>query len=151
MPESLYWYDFETTGTDPVVDRPLQFAGIRTDLELREIAEPQNFFCRPGNDCLPNPDAMLVTGIRMSAVRESGLSERAFADRVLKDFSQPQTCVVGFNSIRFDDEFTRQMLYRNLHDPYAREWRSGNSRWDVIDLFSRRLCATTGWLSLAAP
>ncbi len=135
MPESLYWYDFETTGTDPVVDRPLQFAGIRTDLELREIAEPQNFFCRPGNDCLPNPDAMLVTGIRMSAVRESGLSERAFADRVLKDFSQPQTCVVGFNSIRFDDEFTRQMLYRNLHDPYAREWRSGNSRWDVIDLF----------------
>lgn len=140
MPESLYWYDFETTGTDLVLDRPLQFAGIRTDLELQEIDEPQNFFCQPGNDCLPDPEAMLVTGIRMSAVRKSGLSERDFADRVLRDFSKPQTCVAGFNNLRFDDEFTRQMLYRNFHDPYAREWRSGNSRWDVIDLF-RAACA----------
>ncbi len=135
MSESLYWYDFETTGTDPVIDRPLQFAGVRTDPELNEIAEPQNFFCRPGADCVPNPEAMLVTGIRMSEVQNSGLIERQFTDRVLAEFSQPQTCVVGFNSIRFDDEFTRQMLYRNFHDPYAREWRSGNSRWDVIDLF----------------
>lgn len=135
MPESLYWYDFETTGTDPIVDRPLQFAGVRTDLELNEIAKPQNFFCKPGTDCAPHPEAMLVTGIRMSEVLEVGQSEQQFAQSVLREFSQPQTCVVGFNSIRFDDEFTRQMLYRNFHDPYAREWKSGNSRWDVIDLF----------------
>ncbi|MBO6564795.1 MAG: exodeoxyribonuclease I [Pseudomonadales bacterium] len=135
MPESLYWYDFETTGTDPVIDRPLQFAGVRTDPDLKEIADPQNFFCRPGLDCVPNPEAMLVTGIRMSEVLATGAIERQFADLVLREFSQPQTCVVGFNSIRFDDEFTRQMLYRNFHDPYAREWKSGNSRWDVIDLF----------------
>jgi exodeoxyribonuclease I len=30
---------------------------------------------------------------------------------------------VGYNSIRFDDEVTRNLLYRNLRDPYAREWR----------------------------
>lgn len=135
MPETLYWYDFETTGTDSIVDRPLQFAGVRTDLELKEVADPQNFYCRPGTDCVPNPEAMLVTGIRMSEVLQSGFIEREFARQVLGEFSQPQTCVVGFNSIRFDDEFTRQMLYRNFHDPYAREWKSGNSRWDVIDLF----------------
>ena len=135
MPESIYWYDFETTGTDPVLDRPLQFAGVRTDPDLNETAAPQNIYCRPGNDCLPTPEAMLVTGLRMSGLAEQGMNECDFAASVLKEFSLPKTCVVGFNSIRFDDEFTRQMLYRNFHDPYAREWRSGNSRWDVIDLF----------------
>ncbi|MBL6690841.1 MAG: exodeoxyribonuclease I [Pseudomonadales bacterium] len=135
MPETLYWYDFETTGTDPILDRPLQFAGVRTDLDLKEVADPQNFYCRPGTDCVPNPEAMLVTGIRMSDVLRSGYIEREFARHVLAEFSQAQTCVAGYNSIRFDDEFTRQMLYRNFHDPYAREWKSGNSRWDVIDLF----------------
>lgn len=135
MAESIYWYDFETTGTDPVFDRPIQFAGIRTDLALNEVAAPQNFYGRPGRDVIPLPEAMLVTGIRISDVLKHGMNEREFADHVLAQFAVPQTCVAGFNSIRFDDEFTRQMLYRNFHDPYAREWRSGNSRWDVIDLF----------------
>ena len=29
---------------------------------------------------------------------------------------------------------TRYSLYRNFFDPYAREWQSGNSRWDLIDV-----------------
>mgnify|MGYP001042520170 CR=1 FL=1 len=135
MTDSLYWYDFETTGIDPVVDRPLQFAGLRTDFELNEVSEPQNILCKPGTDIVPQPEALLVTKILMSRIVDEGISERAFAEKVLEQFSQPQTCVVGFNSLRFDDEFTRQMLYRNFHDPYSREWRNGNSRWDVIDLF----------------
>src|SRR5690606_24220092 len=49
-------------------------------------------------------------------------------------FSQPGTCVVGYNNIRFDDEVTRNTLYRNFYDPYAREWQNGNSRWDIIDM-----------------
>ena len=135
MVESLYWYDYETTGIDPVVDRPLQFAGVRTDLDLQELAEPQNFLCLPGADVIPHPEAMLVTGILMSDVVERGMSEREFIARVMQAFSVPKTCVAGFNNLRFDDEFTRQMAYRNFHDPYAREWRNGNSRWDVIDMF----------------
>jgi exodeoxyribonuclease-1 len=47
---------------------------------------------------------------------------------------QPGTCSVGYNSIRFDDVFTRNLLYRNLRDPYEREYKNGNSRWDLIDL-----------------
>lgn len=134
--ESIYWYDFETTGIDSIADRALQVAGIRTDHDLNELDEaPINLFCRPGDDLVPDPDALLVTGILMSEVVEKGLSERDFAQAVLNEFSRPNTCVAGFNSLRFDDEFTRQMLYRNFHDPYAREWRNGNSRWDVIDLF----------------
>lgn len=135
MSESIYWYDYETTGTDPVHDRPVQFAGVRTDLALNEIAQPQNLQCRPAGDVVPSPAAMLVTGIRMSDLVATGVPEAEFAGAVLEQFSQPRTCVAGFNSLRFDDEFTRQMFYRNFHDPYAREWRSGNSRWDVIDLF----------------
>jgi exodeoxyribonuclease-1 len=135
MNASVYWYDFETTGIDPIADRPLQFAGVRTDIDLNEIAEPQNFLCKPGDDVIPNPEALLVTGIMMSDIEHLGMSERDFAAEVLRQFSVPQTCVAGFNSLRFDDEFTRQMFYRNFYDPYAREWRSGNSRWDVIDLF----------------
>jgi exodeoxyribonuclease-1 len=135
MTETLYWYDLETTGIDSILDRPLQFAGVRTDLDLNEIKPPQNFLGRPGTDVLPQPEALLVTGISLVEIQEKGMSERAFTEKVLEQFNQPQSCVVGFNSLRFDDEFTRQMLYRNFHDPYAREWRNGNSRWDVIDLF----------------
>ena len=135
MAESIYWYDYETTGIDPARDRVLQFAGVRTDLDLNVISEPLDLFCKPGDDVLPSPDAILVTGIKMSEVMAKGLSETSFIAKILDEFSKPGTCVAGFNSLRFDDEFTRNTLYRNFLDPYAREWQGGNSRWDVIDLF----------------
>ncbi|MFP6809371.1 MAG: exodeoxyribonuclease I [Pseudomonadales bacterium] len=135
MPPSIYWYDFETTGIDPIVDRAIQFAGVRTDLDLNVIDEPQNIFCRPGDDVIPAPEAMAVTGILMSELQQRGHSEAEFCQHIIEQFTVPQTCVAGYNSIRFDDEFTRQMLYRNFYEPYAREWQGGNSRWDVIDMF----------------
>jgi len=135
MAESIYWYDLETTGTDPARDRAIQFAGIRTDLDLNVISEPVNLFCYPGDDVVPAPDAIAVTGIQMSELPQRGLRETDFIAAILTEFSQPGTCVSGFNSIRFDDEFTRNTLYRNFLDPYAREWQGGNSRWDVIDMF----------------
>ncbi len=135
MAESIYWYDFETTGIDPGRDRAIQFAGVRTDLALNLISEPLNLFCYPGDDVVPAPDAIAVTGIKMSDIQRCGLLETAFIAAIHAEFSKPGTCVAGFNSIRFDDEFTRNTLYRNFLDPYAREWQGGNSRWDVIDLF----------------
>jgi exodeoxyribonuclease-1 len=135
MTESILWYDFETTGTDPILDRAIQFAGIRTDLNLNVIGQPLNLFCHPGDDVVPAPEAVMVTGILMSELIQRGTTEAEFCSRILEEFVTPQTCVAGYNSIRFDDEFTRQMLYRNFSEPYAREWQGGNSRWDVIDLF----------------
>ena len=135
MSPSIFWYDFETTGVDAILDRPLQFAGVRTDLDLNIIGEPVNVFSAPGNDVLPNPDAIAVTGLSMLEMRSSGLRETDFCREVLRHVSEPETCVAGYNSIRFDDEFLRQMCYRNFRDPYEREWRNGNSRWDVIDFF----------------
>ncbi len=134
MADTFYWYDYETTGIDPARDRVVQFAGIRTDVNFNQVAEPDVFYCKLHDDILPHPEACLITGISPQLVNEKGLLECDFIERIHQQFSTPQTCVVGYNSIRFDDEFTRNLLYRNFYDPYAREWKSGNSRWDLIDV-----------------
>ncbi len=131
---TLYWHDYETFGTDPQREHPAQFAGIRTDEELNIIGEPLVIYCRPANDFLPNPQACLVTGITPQNARQQGLIEAEFIRRIQKEMAQPNTCTTGYNNIRFDDEFTRNTLYRNFYDPYAREWQNGNSRWDILDL-----------------
>ncbi len=131
---TLYWHDYETFGIDPARDRPSQFAGIRTDSQLDLVGEPLMIYCRPPVDRLPSPQACLVTGITPQQAREKGLLEREFAAQIAAEFLQPNTCVVGYNSIRFDDEVSRYLLYRNFYDPYEREWKNGNSRWDTIDM-----------------
>ncbi len=132
--QTFYWHDYETWGTNPAIDRPSQFAGIRTDLDFNIVGEPLVIYCRPPADLLPQPDACLITGITPQHAREHGLSERDFISAIHDELAQPGTCGVGYNSLRFDDEVTRHTLYRNFYDPYAREWQSGNSRWDIIDM-----------------
>ncbi len=134
MTPTLYWHDYETWGADPRRDRPAQFAGIRTDTELNIIGKPMNYYCKPALDMLPQPEACLITGITPQTAMDEGLCEAEFMAEIHREFIQPGTCGVGYNSIRFDDEFTRYGFYRNFFDPYAREWRSGNSRWDIIDM-----------------
>lgn len=135
---SFLWHDYETTGADPRRDRPCQFAAIRTTPELDIVGEPVEVFCAPAPDVLPHPQAALITGITPQQLQRDGMNEAAFAARVHEEMATPGTCVVGYNSLRFDDEFTRNLLYRNFYEPYAREWENGNSRWDLIDLV--RLC-----------
>ena len=131
---SLFFYDFETWGTDPKLDFPSQFAGIRTDNDLNIIGKPVNIYCQIPNDYLPQPQAALITGISPQQTLRDGLIEPHFVDHIMREFNQPNTCMLGYNSIRFDDEVTRFALYRNFHDPYAREWQNDNSRWDIIDM-----------------
>jgi len=131
---SILWHDYETWGIAPKFDKPSQFAGIRTDYDLNIIGEPEMFYCQPPQDYLPHPEACLVTGITPQKALREGLTEAEFAARIHALFSQPNTCVAGYNNIRFDDEVTRYLLYRNFYDPYAREWQNGNSRWDIIDM-----------------
>ncbi|MHB8311452.1 MAG: exonuclease domain-containing protein, partial [Metallibacterium sp.] len=101
--ESFYWHDYETSGADPARDRPLQFAGVRTDLALELIEAPQVFFCQPAIDVLPHPDACLLTGITPQRAQREGLPEPEFAARVHELLAAPGTCGVGWNSLRFDD------------------------------------------------
>ncbi len=138
---SIYWYDFESFGSDPRRCRAAQFAGLRTDENLHPIGEPLVLFCKPAGDFLPNPMSCLITGITPRQALAEGVCEAEFIGRIKQEFSTPGTCVAGYNNIRFDDELTRQLLYRNFLDPYEHEWRNGNSRWDIIDIV--RLCAAT--------
>jgi exodeoxyribonuclease-1 len=135
---SFFWHDYETFGTDARRDRPAQFAGQRTTLDLELVGEPLSVFCKPAHDVLPQPAACLITGITPQFAEREGVIEAEFAARVQEELGQPGTCGVGYNSLRFDDEFTRNLLYRNFFDPYEREWKDGNSRWDLIDL--ARMC-----------
>ncbi len=134
MAASLFWYDFESTGISPSGDRPLQVAGVRTDEDLNEIGTPLNIYCQLSDDVLPHAKACLVTGISPQTVQEQGLSEAEFIKRLHAEVSLPETCTVGFNNLRFDDEMLRYTYWRNFYDPYAREWQGNNSRWDVLDM-----------------
>jgi exodeoxyribonuclease I len=131
--QTFYWHDYETWGANARRDRPAQFAGIRTDTGLNVIGEPLALYCRPADDVLPHPEACLITGITPQRAAAEGVPEADFAAAIERELARPGTCGVGYNSIRFDDEVTRHLLYRNLYDPYARERQNGNSRWDLID------------------
>jgi len=134
MQNTFYWHDYETWGIDPRRDRPSQFAGVRTDEALNVIGDPLMVYCRPADDILPQPEACLVTGLTPQKATAEGKCEAEFIGQIHAELAKPGTCGVGYNSIRFDDEFTRYGLYRNFYDPYAREWQNGNSRWDIIDM-----------------
>lgn len=138
MSASFYWHDYETSGADPRRDRPMQFAGQRTTLDLEPIGEPLRIHCRLAEDQLVWPSAALVTGISPQQVAAEGLAEPEFAARIHAELATPETCAVGYNSLRFDDEFTRHLFWRNFYDPYAREYQHGNSRFDLIDVL--RMC-----------
>ena len=134
MHTSFLWHDYETFGTHTRRDWPAQFAAIRTDAELNEMGEPLMLYCQPPTDRLPQPEACLVTGITPQECLAKGLPEREFAARINAALAEAGTIGVGYNSIRFDDEVTRFLLWRNLIDPYAREWQNGCSRWDLLDV-----------------
>lgn len=134
MTGTFYWHDYETWGTDPRLDRPAQFAGLRTDWDLNPMGEPLVVYCRPADDLLPDPESCLITGLTPQRALSQGLPEAHFFARIHAELAQPLTCGAGYNSMRFDDEVTRFGLWRNFFDPYAREWQNDNSRWDLIDV-----------------
>ena len=134
MSSSYYWHDYETWGCDPRVHRPSQFAGVRTDEDFNIVGDPHLWYCQPPEDIWPEPAACEITGIHPLHARQNGLPEPEFIGRILTQMSQANTCNIGYNSIRFDDEVSRHTAFRNFHDPYAREWQAGCTRWDLIDL-----------------
>ncbi|OCG19197.1 MULTISPECIES: exodeoxyribonuclease I [unclassified Gilliamella] len=131
---TFYFHDYETFGTHPALDRPAQFAGVRTDEDFNIIEEPLVIYCCQAQDYLPNPEAVLITGITPQEANQKGICEAEFTRLIHQAFSESNTCILGYNNIRFDDEVTRNILYRNFYDPYAYCWQNGNSRWDLLDV-----------------
>lgn len=131
---TFFWHDYETFGIVPRRDRPAQFAGIRTDADLNEIGDPLMIYCQPAPDYLPDPESCLLTGILPQTCLAQGLPENQFATAIERELATPGTIGVGYNTIRFDDEVTRHLFWRNLIDPYAREWQNDCGRWDLLDV-----------------
>lgn len=134
MADSFLFYDLETSGLDPRRGRIAQFAAQRTNLALEPIADPVDFLVRPADDLLPSPTGTLITGITPQRMREAGVLEADALARIHELVASPGTCALGYNSIRFDDEFLRHGFWRNFLPVYDREWRNGNSRFDLLDV-----------------
>lgn len=134
MSQTFFFYDLETSGLNPRQDRIMQFAGQRTTLELEPIGEPYNILVKLNDDTLPSPDALMVTGITPQQTQADGLTEAEFAKLLMEEAFTEDTISVGFNSIRFDDEFIRALFWRTFTDPYEWSWRDGRGRWDMLDV-----------------
>lgn len=134
MAQTYFFYDLETSGLDPRTSRIMQFAGIRTDMDFKPIGEPYNVLVKLADDTLPSPEALMVTGITPQQTQMDGYSEAEFAQLLIDEIFTPDTITVGFNNIRFDDEFIRYHLWRNFRDPYEWCWKNGCSRWDLLDV-----------------
>ncbi|MFA5135730.1 MAG: exodeoxyribonuclease I [Patescibacteria group bacterium] len=132
--QTFFFYDLETSGLSGRDDRVMQFAGQRTDMNLQPIGDPINVLVAVNDDTLPSPDALMVTGITPQQTVADGYSEAQFAKMLLDDVFTPDTITVGFNNIRFDDEFIRHLFWRTFHDPYEWCWKDGRSRWDILDV-----------------
>ena len=132
--ETFFFYDLETSGLSPREDRIMQFAGQRTDKDLNPIGKPVNILVKLTNDTLPSPGAIMVTKITPQQTLSDGLTEAEFCDYVENEIFTQGTCAIGYNSVRFDDEFMRHTFWRNFHDPYAWSWKDGRSRWDLLDV-----------------
>lgn len=134
MSQTFFFYDLETSGLSARDDRIMQFAGQRTDLDLNPIGDPFNILVKLNDDTLPSPDALMVTGITPQSTVADGYTEAEFARLLMEEVFTPDTIAVGFNNIRFDDEFIRHLFWRNFYDPYEWSWKDGRSRWDLLDV-----------------
>lgn len=136
MEKTILWHDYETWGVNPSVDFPAQFAAVRTDENLNVIEKSPaiNWRCAIPHDYLPHPQACMVTGLSPLLSMQKGMQEPIFAEKIYRQMSRANTCVAGYNSLRFDDEVTRYLFHRNFYPVYDREYKNGNSRWDIIDL-----------------
>ena len=134
MAQTFFFYDLETSGLDARHSRIMQFAGIRTDMDFHPIGEPYNILVKLPEDTLPSPEALMVTGITPQQTQMDGMSEAEFARLLHEEICIKDTIMVGFNNIRFDDEFVRHLFWRTFHDPYEWCWKDGRSRWDLLDV-----------------
>lgn len=134
MAQTFFFYDLETSGLSGRDDRIMQFAGQRTDMDFNPIGDPYNVLVALNDDTLPSPDALMVTGITPQQTVTDGYTEAQFARLLCEEIFTDDTIAVGFNNIRFDDEFVRHLFWRNFYDPYEWCWKNGCSRWDLLDV-----------------
>ena len=132
--KTFFFYDLETSGFSPQNDRIMQFAGQRTDENLNRIGEPINILVRLNDDVLPSPSALMVTKISPQKTVEEGYTEAEFSKMLVEEYFTPDTVIIGYNNVRFDDVHIQHLLWRNFYPPYDWQWKDSRSRWDLLDV-----------------
>lgn len=79
-------------------------------------ANPKSFTASPRMTIYPSPSSI---NYRYYPAGSTG--ERRKRSHVCRPYSLaftvPKTCILGYNNVRFDDEVTRNVFYRNFYDP----------------------------------
>ena len=128
----IVFYDLETTGRSPQWDQIIQVAAIYTDEKLN-ILDKININCRLNSFCIPDPQALLVNRIPVESICNSDLSYYQLVTEINNKFlSWSPAIFIGYNSIKFDEEFLRNAFFRNLYDPYL-TIKNNNLRSDLLD------------------
>ncbi len=131
---SFVFFDTETTGLQKGFDQIVHFAAIRTDNDLNET-DRFEARCRLMPHVVPHPSALTTNGLSISRLTDPQLPTHYEMMRSVraKLLEWTPSIVVGFNSIRFDEEMVRHALFQTLHDPYLTS-RNNNCRGDVLGL-----------------
>jgi len=132
MQKTYLFYDLETTGRSKCFDQVLQFAAIRTDLELNEL-ERHSIHIKLNPDVIPDPEAILIHRIPIAAMLQ-GEAEINAISQIHALLNTPGTLSGGYNTLGFDDEFLRFLFHRNLLPPYTHQWANGCGRFDLYPL-----------------
>lgn len=133
MTPRFVFYDIETTGLDPRFAQIIQVAALRTDDRL-EVRDELNLRCRLLPHVVPDPAALLATGVGPGHLRSAPFSHPEMIDLLFEKLSAwGPSHFVGHNALRFDEPFLRHAFYSTLHPPYFTQ-RGGNSRGDSLRL-----------------
>jgi exodeoxyribonuclease-1 len=129
---SYLFYDIETTGLNKAFDQVLQFAAIRTDMELQEI-DRHLIWVKLRPDVIPSPLASITHRIAITQSQQ-GLGEFEAIKQIHQLMNQPGTISLGYNTLSFDDELLRFCFHRNLLPPYTHQYHQGCRRMDMLPI-----------------
>lgn len=130
---SFVIYDLETSGLQPQWNVPLQAALIHTDAALQPLGE-LSLRCRLPAHIVPSPGALLTTGISPEQLEQAPLSTTEMLSIIAKALTSwaPAT-VIGYNTLRFDEEVLRHAYFTHLLPPYATQL-NGHRRADLLTM-----------------
>jgi len=131
---SFIFYDTETTGTNSAFDQILQFAAIKTDADLNEVGRFE-IRSRLLPYIVPSPHALRVTGLTIDdLLDEAHPTHYEMVCEIRRALARECPAMfVGYNSLKFDEEFLRQAFYQCLHPPYLTN-TGGSRRADALHL-----------------
>lgn len=130
--QTYLFYDIETSGLNKCFDQVLQFAAVRTDLELNEL-ERHEILIKLNPDTVPSPHAIITHKLSLEML-ERGIPEYEAMLQIHKLLNMPGTISLGYNTLGFDDEFLRFSFYRNLLPPYTHQYANGCGRMDIYPI-----------------